>query len=134
MLPDAETLALAWLRDVHDVTGITFGTQRPADIADHLPYVAVERIGGAADIPSWRAGTLVGRAGLNIQAWAGPYRADARQLIHSVVHSLSTARGVSLPGGVIVRVAMLAGPTALPDPAAPDDVHRFTATVQHAAH
>ncbi|WP_170047608.1 response regulator [Couchioplanes caeruleus] len=45
-------------------------------------------------------------------------------------HSLASARGTALPGGVIVRVAMLAGPTSLPDPAAPDDVHRFTATMQ----
>ena len=43
---------------------------------------------------------------------------------------LCTARGAALPGGVIVGVSMLAGPTALPDPGAPDFVHRFTATVQ----
>ncbi|HEX8626736.1 MAG TPA: hypothetical protein VF755_01005 [Catenuloplanes sp.] len=134
MLPDAEALAVAWLRGAPDLTGIGFGTQRPPDLAARLPFVVVERIGGTAEAPSWRAGALVDRAGINVQAWAGPHRIDARRLIHTVVHSLLSIRGVARPGGVIVRVAMLAGPTALPDPSAPDTVHRFTTSVQVTAH
>jgi hypothetical protein len=74
----------------------------------------IERIGGTSDTPSWRAGGLVDRAGINLQAWAGPNQIDARRLIHSVIHSLLSTRGVARPGGVIVRVAMLAGPTVVP--------------------
>jgi hypothetical protein len=34
--PDAEALALDWLRNTPDLSGIGFGTQRPADLAARL--------------------------------------------------------------------------------------------------
>lgn len=127
---DVEALTLQWLRARTDFPGVTFGTQRPPDLAAHLPYVLVTRIGGAANQVSWRGGLLLDRAGVNVQAWSTPDRAQTRALIHMVVSSLFAARSAALPGGVIVRVAMLAGPTDLPDPAMSDQVYRFTATVQ----
>lgn len=130
MLPDAEALVLAWLRTRPELVGVTFGTTRPADLVARLPFVLVERIGGGPSAPSWRAGALVDRAGIALQGWAGPHRVDARRLVHSVIHSLSTTRAAAVGDGVIVRVVVLAGPTPLPDPAASEDAHRFTATAQ----
>lgn len=129
-MPDPEALALAWLRARPELAAITFGTMRPANLAERLPFVLVERSGGAAALPSWRPCALLDRAGLVLQAWAAPDRAAARSLILTVLGALYAARGVALPAGVIVRVNPLTGPAVLPDEQVPENVHRLTATVQ----
>ncbi|GIG63642.1 hypothetical protein Lfu02_80140 [Longispora fulva] len=130
MLPDAERLALAYLRARPALAGIRFGTERPVDLAERVPLVVIERIGGVSSAPSWRGGALSDRPAIHLQAWHGPHRAHARTLLLAVLHELALARGVVLPEGVIVRAAVLAGPTAVPDPGAPEHLHRHTATVQ----
>ncbi|WP_018348225.1 hypothetical protein [Longispora albida] len=130
MLPDAERLTLAYLRARPALTGIRFGTERPADLSGRVPLVVIERIGGTASAPSWRGGLLVDRPAMHLQAWHGPSRADARTLLLRALHELALARAVVLPEGVIVRAVVLAGPTSVPDPGAPEHLHRHTATVQ----
>jgi hypothetical protein len=130
---DVEALTLTYLRGLPDLSGVTVGTTRPADLSARLPFVLVTRVGGGAAGVSWRGGPVLDQAGINVQGWASPDRAAARHLIHQVIGALTAARAVALPEGVIVRVRVLAGPTALPDAAAPDHVHRFTATVQATA-
>jgi hypothetical protein len=127
---DVEALTLAWLRGYPTMAGVTIGTERPADLAARLPYVQITRIGGGATPTSWRSGPMLDRAGVNAQTWATPDRATARILIHQVIGALMAARSLALPGGVIVAVTMLAGPSSLPDPAAVQQVHRFTTTLQ----
>jgi len=63
VLPDAENLTLAYLRARTELAGITFGTPRPADLADRLPFVLAERIGGAPrPCPGARAHSSTGPA------------------------------------------------------------------------
>lgn len=126
---DAEALVLALLRDRPTLAGYRFGTQRPADLVDRLPFVLVERTGGAARHRSWRPGAAVVRAGLALQLWATPDRHAARTALLDVLAELYAARGVSTPAGVLVRVIESAGPAALPDAAVPPDVHRCAASV-----
>jgi len=65
------------------------------------------------------------------RAGQGPNRTDARHLVHRVMHSLSTIPRVSLWAvGGTVRVVILAGPTPLPSPAAPEHLHRLAATIR----
>ncbi|MEV6526888.1 hypothetical protein AB0M43_33650 [Longispora sp. NPDC051575] len=130
MVPDAELLALAYLRARPALAAVRFATVRPADIAARVPLVTVERIGGGGAAPSWRGGTLIDRPAIHLQAWAGPARADARALLRRVLAELDAARAVTLPEGHIVRAVPLAGPTLVPDPGAPEHLHRATATVQ----
>ncbi len=70
------------------------------------------------------------RTDANVQDRLGPYRAAAHCPAQAIVDRQLAARGAAVPGGVIVRVALHAGLTSLPDPAVPEDVHPFTATVQ----
>ena len=135
MLPDAETVTVAYLRARPELAGVTIRTVPPrAELPTGGRYVLIERIGGVAEAPSWRSGALIDRPGVTVQVWAGPDRADARSLLRLVLDALAAARGAAVPGGVIARVVELAGPTPLPDPAAPKTVHRFTATVQLTVH
>ena len=131
MLPDAETLTLAYLRARPDLAGVTFGALRPADPADRMPFVLVEtsrrrRRAFVTGPTRWSTGPASPR-----RAGQGPNRTDARHLVHRVMHSLSTIPRVSLWAvGGTVRVVILAGPTPLPSPAAPEHLHRLAATIR----
>lgn len=126
---DPESLILEFLRSLPALAGSTFGTQRPADLADRLPFVLVERTGGASRHRSWRPGAALTLAGVAIQAWAAPDRNAARTALLAVLGELYAARGAWTPAGVLVRAGELSGPTVLQDASVPPDVHRYVASV-----
>lgn len=126
---DIERVLLAWLRAHPSLTGIRFGTTRPADLPAHVPYVQLTRSGGTAALPTWRPGPVLDRAGITVQVWASPDPAAARQTCTRVLSALYAARSVTGAGVTITRVRPLSGLSALPDPDAPDDVHRTSASV-----
>ncbi len=128
-MPDVETALLAWLRARPELDGYQFGTRRPANLADRLPYVRLARTGGAASLPTWRAGPILDRCGVAVQVWAGPDPADSRQACAAVLDALYAMRSVVSAGLTIVRVGSLSGLAPVPDPGAPDDIHRTAAAV-----
>lgn len=127
---DVEALLLEWLRSRPELSDITFGTERSADLADRLPFVMVTRIGGGIESVSWRGGVYLDRAGVTIQTWNGPDRASSRALICTLIEQLAGVRELALDGGVLTRIGGVAGPTALPNPDGSGHAHRFTATAQ----
>jgi len=134
MLPDPVALVVTYLRGHPSLTGVTVGTLRPADLAARLPFLLVERVGGASTLPTWRPGPILDRAGIGLHGWAGPNLADTRAVIGQALAALYAARAVALPGGSIARITPLGGPITVPDPGAGEHVHRQIATVEVTVH
>jgi hypothetical protein len=127
-MPDPVAVVLAVLRAA--LPGVRCGTRRPDNLAAHAPFVRVQRIGGTPAWPTWRPGPVLDRAGVALTIWGGPDPADARRLAYTALAALAAAAGTRTPSGVLVRVAVLTGPTDLPDPDEPIGLHRFVTTVQ----
>lgn len=133
MPPDTDAVVLRALREY--LIGYTFGTLRPADLHDRLPYVLVTRIGGGAGLPSWRASAAhVDRATFTLQAWAGPELADARRVCRQCLHTLAALRGVLVGPVTVVAARIVSGPVRVPDPSIPDGVHRVAGSVALTVH
>lgn len=112
ILPDTETLAIAYLKTVPEVTAIVGSSvvsKRPPKAVYPMLEVAV-RIGGIPPI-EWRLGADI----LQVDAW-GKTRSQARRLIY-VAHAALIAWNGSQPNGeVVANTVTFAGPQALADP------------------
>lgn len=128
-MPDVETALLDWLCNRPELDGYHFGTRRPANLADHLPYVRLARTGGAASLSTWRPGPILDRCGVAVQVWAGPDPADSRQACAAVLAALYAMRSVVSAGLTIVRVGSLSGLTPMPNLAPSDDLHCVIASI-----
>ncbi|MEV4414013.1 hypothetical protein [Catellatospora sp. NPDC049609] len=126
---DIETALLDFLRTAPALDGFHFGTRRPPVLADRMPFVQLTRTGGVPSLPTWRNGPVIERFGMSALVWAGPDPIDARQACAAVLAQLYTLRSTVLDGITVVRTAPLSGVVPIPDPDAPEGVHRATGAV-----
>jgi hypothetical protein len=126
---DIETALLGFLRSAPALDGYHFGTRRTPVLAGRMPFVQLARSGGVPSLPTWRDGPAIERFGISALVWAGPDPIDARQACTAVLAALYTLRSAVLDGLTVVRAAPLSGVIPVPDPDAPEGVHRAAGAV-----
>lgn len=108
ILPDVETLAIAYLKTLPEFTGVTVVSKLPPKVV--YPVLTVSNIGGVPII-DWHLGADI----LQLDAW-GKTRAQARSLILTAHGALVAWRGKQDAGPVITGTATFSGVQSLPDP------------------
>lgn len=105
LMVDVESVIRAWLQQ--QLPTATVGTETPADLEAHLPFVQPVRIGGGDD------GVTLDAATMSIHTF-GVDRASARTLGYQVRAALFDARGVVFQNATVTRVATIGGPAWTP--------------------
>jgi len=102
----AESVIHAWLAQEFAPTRVS--TETPANLADVLPYIKVERFGGSDAL------LVLDAANIDVEVFAAD-RTAARSLAEEVRTSLrSNLPGQSVAGGFVADVATISAPTRAP--------------------
>lgn len=117
MFPDIETMMLELLTDLVGTDHV--GTVAPAGLAEHLPYIRVNRYGGPDDgVTDFAVLDVDVFAARRTDAWS--LCEQARTLLHVTPHHTA--------GGIVDSVRVRSGPQRLPWDAS--DMSRFGMSVE----
>lgn len=122
LFPDAAALLIGYLRDQLTDRGdsTAVGQKTPNPRPDQ--FVTIHRVGGP------RRSVVADAPLLAVECWAtnDPDAHDLAQLARALLH---TARGRSIDGVAVYRIAEAAGPVNLPDPLSQQSRYTFTLEV-----
>jgi hypothetical protein len=131
VLPDAQRMAIDYLREIAEVTTLTGGTRRvysevPATAS--WPLVVLFQIGGSQQIRGW-----LHRARLQLEAWDDDSEFKAHELARVAYSALLAMKG-SIPAPPAVAFGVVTETNGILDPAKNEDVEagrqRFVAEVE----